>query len=237
MMFYQIERLRRSRAIDRLMVATSTNHEDDAIDDVCAEAEVDCRRGPLDDVLERFRIAAAPETPNHVVRLTADCPLADWNVIDALVNLHVQGGYDYTTNTRRRSYPHGHDCEIMTYKALCDASVAAESRYDREHVTPYLYRADSPLSIGHLVSQLDLSFFRWTVDTAEDFLLVEAIYNALYPIKPAFTTLDVIQLLAQRPTLRFLNASSQTPEERASAQRFWMGTFASTIAELRKAVL
>ena len=228
------KRLRRCLGFDRLIVATSTNSDDDVIVRACVAEGVDCRRGPLNDVLERFRLAAAPETPDHVVRLTADCPLADWDVVDALIKLHIGGRFDYTTNAQPRSYPHGHDCEVMRYEALCQASVAATSDYDREHVTPYLYRPQSPLCIGRLVAPADLSFLRWTVDTVDDFRLVEAIYLALYPRKPAFTTLDIIELLAQRPELRFINAASQNPDERARAERFWTGPFASTIANLRE---
>jgi spore coat polysaccharide biosynthesis protein SpsF len=217
----QIERLLRCRAIDRLVVATSINADDDAIVASCARLGVACRRGPLDDVLERFRLVAEAEAAEHVVRLTADCPLADWQVIDALVGLHLGGSYDYTTNTLPRTFPHGLDCEIMTRDALLQAASGASSVHDREHVTPFLYRADSGFRVGHLTCPLDLSFLRWTVDTLEDFRFVKGVYDELYGSKPNFTTGDVIELQFERPQLRFMNASAQALESRRKAERFW----------------
>jgi spore coat polysaccharide biosynthesis protein SpsF len=217
----QIERLLRCRAVDRLVVATSTHSDDDAIAANCARLAVTCRRGPLNDVLERFRLAAETDTAAHVVRLTADCPLADWRVIDALVALHLAGRYDFTTNARPRTFPHGLDCEIMTRDALLRAASEAVSEHEREHVTPYLYRADSGLRVGRLTCPLDLSFLRWTVDTLEDFRFVEAVYNELYESTPDFAADDVLELQFKRPSLRFMNASAQAPEDRRKAALFW----------------
>jgi spore coat polysaccharide biosynthesis protein SpsF len=221
MMHRQIERIRRSRTIEKLVVATSQRPEDDAIIASCAEVNVECRRGPLDDVLERFRLVAAPDAPEHVVRLTADCPLIDREVIDALVALHIEGGFDYSTNALRRTYPHGLDCEVMTIDALSMAAAEAVSAFDREHVTPFLYRVGSDLRIGHLMSPTDRSFFRWTVDNPEDFALIEAVYRELHPTNPAFTTDAVIGLLGRRPDLRFTNSMHQDAKDRAKAETFW----------------
>jgi spore coat polysaccharide biosynthesis protein SpsF len=221
MIYRQIERIRRAGCIDRIVVATSDQPDDDAIVAACAAIGVACRRGPLDDVLERFRLAAAPDAPRQVVRLTADCPLIDWKVVDRLVGMHVADGYQYSTNALQRTYPHGLDCEIMTFEALNTAAADAVSAHDREHVTPYLYREGSELRIGHLTQSEDRSFLRWTVDTPEDLALVDAVYQELYPANSAFTTSDVIDLFARRPELRFINAAHQSAGDRAKAEAFW----------------
>jgi spore coat polysaccharide biosynthesis protein SpsF len=221
MLHLQIERLLRCGAVDRLVVATSVQPDDDPIVSACTNVGVDCRRGPLNDVLDRFRVVAEAYAPDHVVRLTADCPLADQQVIDDLIALHLAGGYDYTTNALRRTFPRGLDCEIMTRDALARAASQASSPYEREHVTPFLYRANSGFRIGNLTCALDLSFLRWTVDTLEDFRFVEAVYGELYASKPKFTMYDVIQLQFERPLLRDMNASGQSSEDRQRAERFW----------------
>jgi spore coat polysaccharide biosynthesis protein SpsF len=221
MLHRQIERIRRAGCIDRIVVATSEQADDDAIAAACAAMGVVCRRGPLDDVLERFRLVAAPDAPRHVVRLTADCPLIDWRVVDRLVGMHVADGFDYSTNALQRTYPHGLDCEIMTFEALNAAAANAASAHDREHVTPFLYREGTGLRIGHLTQSEDRSFLRWTVDTPEDLVLVDAVYQELYAVNSAFTTPDVVDLLGRRPELRFINAAHQSAEDRAKAEAFW----------------
>jgi spore coat polysaccharide biosynthesis protein SpsF len=222
MLHLQIERVLRCRTIDRLVVATSVQSDDDPIVSACARVGVDCKRGPLNDVLERFRVVAQAYGPDHVVRLTADCPLADRQVIDDLIALHLAGGYDYTTNALRRTFPYGLDCEIMTRDTLARAASQASSAYEREHVTPFLYRANSGFRLGNLTCPLDLSFLRWTVDTLEDFRFVEAVYGVLYASKPDFAMNDVIQLQFERPPLRSMNAGGQSSEDRQRAERFWV---------------
>ena len=114
----QIERLRRARRLDKLVVATSTDPSDDPIAALCRSLAVECFRGSLDDVLDRFYQAARRAAPRAVVRLTGDCPLADPAVIDQLIELHARGGYDYTSNTLTRSYPDGLDAEVTQLHCL-----------------------------------------------------------------------------------------------------------------------
>jgi spore coat polysaccharide biosynthesis protein SpsF len=221
MMLRQIERISRARLIDRLVVATSVECEDDAIFEVCETAGVICRRGPLADVLQRFVVAAEPDVPDHLVRLTADCPLADVSVIDDLIALHLREDHDYTSNTITRSFPHGLDCEVTKWSALRQAAESASSAYDREHVTPYLYNPLNKFRTGQLVNHEDLSFLRWTVDYPEDFLFVDAVYDALYDRKAAFGTSDVIALLGARSELREVNSMHLPPKGVLKCKHFW----------------
>ena len=135
----QIERLRRARRLDGLVVATSTDAGDDAIDALCRSLGVECFRGSLEDVLDRFYRAVLRHAPQSAVRLTADCPLADPAVIDRLVELHAAGGYDYTSNTLVRTYPDGLDAEVVALPCLEAAWREAALPSEREHVTPFIY--------------------------------------------------------------------------------------------------
>lgn len=195
MILRQIERLQRCRELGRIVVATSLDPSDDILAKTLAKAGLETFRGPLDDVLGRFVLAADHlQLEGDIVRLTADCPLADPGVIDACVALRREGGFDYASNGQVRTYPRGLDVEVFTAAALRRAGAEATSPYDREHVTPWLYRTETTLRLGELVGSPDLSEFRWTVDLPADFEFVERVYAALYPSNPAFSSDDILAL-------------------------------------------
>ena len=207
MLARHIERLRRSRHISPLVVATSTEASDDPLAALCATLDIQCRRGSLNDVLDRFYQAAAPFKPDHLIRLTGDCPLADPEVIDACIEFHLAGDFDYTTNALQPSFPDGLDVEVFRFSALTQAWQEATLPSDREHVTPFIYRHAERYRIGHYKQAEDLSWLRWTVDQPADFAMVEKVYEALYPNQPAFTTRDIVRWLATHPEVAGLNAN------------------------------
>jgi spore coat polysaccharide biosynthesis protein SpsF len=118
MILRQIERVRRAKKIDQFIVATSNDRTDDPLADICSNTNIECFRGSLEDVLDRFYHAAKPLNPEHIVRLTGDCPLADPQLIDQLILFHLQGGYDYSSNTVETTYPDGLDVEIFRFSCL-----------------------------------------------------------------------------------------------------------------------
>lgn len=195
----QLERLARCESIDRLVVATSMDPSDDPLAAYVESRGVRVFRGALNDVLGRFNGAAIANGPaSHVVRLTADCPLADPGVIDACVWLHVEKGADYTSNTIERTYPDGLDVEVMTAAALKTMAREARDPYEREHVTPFIYRRPERFSIAQLTQAANLADRRWTVDTQEDFEFVSRVFYMLYPVRPAFEQADVLGLSIER---------------------------------------
>ena len=105
MLARQIERIARAERVDALTVATSDQASDDGVAGLCERLGVDCYRGSLDDVLDRFYQAARRSGPSHVMRLTGDCPLTDPAILDALVELHLAGDFDYSSNVEERTYP------------------------------------------------------------------------------------------------------------------------------------
>lgn len=193
-----IERLNRCESLDRIVVATSRDPSDDGLAAYCESLGVRIFRGPLDDVLSRFAGAAIANGAGHVVRLTADCPLADPGVIDACVWRHVETGADYTSNTIERSYPDGLDVEVMTVAALKTMQAEAKDPYEREHVTPFLYRHPERFRIAQLVQSAQRSDRRWTVDTPEDFEFVSRVFYMLYPTNPRFGQADIEALSIAR---------------------------------------
>ncbi|MCA9802628.1 MAG: glycosyltransferase family protein [Cyanobacteria bacterium HKST-UBA02] len=205
MLWRQIERILSSRKISQLVVATSEDTTDDGIERLCAEKGVACYRGSLDDVLQRFYEAANGFSPEHVVRLTGDCPLADPAVIDAVIERHLSGGYDYTSNSIERTYPDGLDVEVMKFSVLQTACQEARLSSEREHVTPFIYKHPERFAIGQRRQGEDLSSLRWTVDEPQDLVLIEKIYEALYPIDPGFGQAQILELLSQNPDLLEIN--------------------------------
>ena len=197
MLARQVERVRRAKRLDALVVATSDEPADDAIAALCASIGVGCFRGPLDDVLARFAGAAHArrERPEHVVRLTGDCPLGDPELIDAVVELHLARGADYTSNALERRYPDGLDVEAMRLSALEVAQREASSRAQREHVTPYLYQHPERFALASLRCERALGQLRWTVDEAADLRFVQRVYAELHPRNPSFGWRDVLALV------------------------------------------
>jgi len=133
-----VERVSQSRAIDKVVVATSIAVGDDPIAEFCAKEGVLCFRGSEDDVLDRFYRAAKEHGADVVVRITADCPLIDAAVIDRVVERFQSGDCDYASNVLHYTYPDGLDTEVFSMAALAEAWREAKKPSEREHVTPYL---------------------------------------------------------------------------------------------------
>lgn len=195
MMARQIERLRRSRRLGDLCVATSTDASDAVV--AAAAAQLGCltHRGPLADVLARYAGALQAHGPaDHVVRVTADCPLTDWRVVDQVIDLHLSSGADYTSNTVERTYPKGLDVEIVKAPLLLEAAAEGHDPYEREHVTPFFYRRPERFRLAQLTQAVDQNLWRWTVDTPADFAFTASVYEALYRDKPDFLSEDIAAL-------------------------------------------
>ena len=212
MLARQIERLKPSAKINRLLVATSDNPSDDPIKALCGKLNVDCFRGSLEDVLDRFYNAALVYSCDHVVRLTGDNPLMDPRLVDAVIEFHLSQGNDYTSNMLEPSYPDGLDVEVFRFECLKNAWQEATLPSQREHVTLFIYEQSQRFQIGSFKGENDLSSHRWTVDEPEDFELVSRIYKALYPQNPFFTMDDVLGLIDSQPDLKAINAKFERNE-------------------------
>ena len=206
---YQIERLRRSSMLDALVVATTTNDEDDAIVSQCRLLGVETYRGSEEDVLSRYFEAATIASADPVVRLTADCPIIDPAVVDRVVRYYMENRarFDHVSNAVVRTFPRGMDTEVFSYAALAAANAEARAQPQREHVTPYIHRQPNRFRLGHVLNDKDESRHRWTVDTAEDFDLIQRIIATLYPLKPTFTMEDCLSLLSDHPDWISINAA------------------------------
>lgn len=212
MLLRQLDRLRKVRKISRLLVATSIDSSDNLIEDLCEEQGISYFRGSLNDVLDRFYQVGRAYSPEHIVRLTADCPLADPSLIDDVINFYVDGNFDYVSNCGQATFPDGLDVEVFRFSCLELAWQEATLPSQREHVTPFIYQQPSRFNLGDYKSPINLSHLRWTVDEPKDFELVTKIYESLYPINPDFATQDILNFLKMNPELINYNTLYQRNE-------------------------
>ena len=207
-----VRRVRRARLVDRVEVATTTGAADDRIVAECGRLGVACFRGDAEDVLDRYHQAAVAARADAVVRVTADCPLIDPELIDGVVRAFLDWQPDFAANTLRRTYPRGLDTEVMTAAALARAWREARKPYERMHVTPYLYGHPEFFRLAAVAGgAVDLSSGRWTVDTPEDLEFVRTVYRRL-GVDGAFWWRDVCRLLAREPSLAVVNRGVRQKE-------------------------
>ena len=192
MLLHQIERIQNSKKIDRLVVATSAEKSDDGIEKMCLDNNVGVYRGNLDNVLDRFYQCANQYNPEHVVRLTGDCPLTDSQVIDQVIDKHLFTKSNYTSNAIPPTYPDGLDVEIFKFSTLQEAWKYAKLPSELEHVSPYIRKNLDSSNKFNLECEMDLSEHRWTVDDPEDFRFVKEVYIELYPKNRNFNMRDVL---------------------------------------------
>jgi glutamate-1-semialdehyde 2,1-aminomutase len=197
---------RSARGIDEVLIATSRHAQDDAVAQWANDNKVALHRGPEHDVLGRYAEAAKACRADIVVRLTADCPFLDPQVIAQTVRLRAMMGATYASNVDPPTWPDGLDCEVFTVAALNAAAAEATRPSEREHVTPFIRNNRARFAAETLIAPLPgLSGERWTLDTPADLDFLSAIVERLdRDGSPSF--LDVLAVLDREPDLRAINA-------------------------------
>ncbi len=198
-----MRRTARARRLDAVVVATTVSPADDAIVGLAEREGWPAARGSVDDVLDRYMVAARTHGADVIVRITSDCPLIDPDVIDAVIEAFAAGGCDFASNTLKRTYPRGLDVEVIAREALDRAWHEDADPAWREHVTPYLYRHPESFRLRDVTSTDDHSDQRWVVDTAEDYELVRRIYEALG--RDDFSWREALAVVDRHPEWRDLN--------------------------------
>jgi len=201
-----VERVQQAKLIDEVIIATTEAENDDAICDLAESAKLNCFRGSEEDVLARFYLAAKKYSGDVIVRITSDCPVIDPHVIDRMLEVFKGEGDVIVSNAgadpSTRTYPRGLDAEIFTMAALEQAYLKAEEKYQREHVTPYIYENNKAY---YYKNEIDYSKYRLTLDTPEDFELIGKIYDELYKGQHDFFLAEIVEFLEANPQLEKIN--------------------------------
>jgi len=217
MLQWVVERTRRAASVQLVMVATTSDPADDAVAAFCAAQGYPCARGSVYDVLDRYYQAACGVPALNggagadvIVRITADCPVIDPQVIDHTVAEFLRSGVDFAANRLpppwKRTYPIGLDTEVCSFAALERAWKEAQLPFEREHVMPYLYDEPGRFKTLLLHHEPDCGAFRWTVDTPQDLELLQRIL-AYFPGRDDFSWLEVLALVQAHPELNQVNAA------------------------------
>jgi spore coat polysaccharide biosynthesis protein SpsF len=202
-LWHLLHRLKYSKKLDQVVIATTTEKQDDAIEQFCLEHGVLCYRGSEEDVLDRYYQAAKNFGADPIVRMTADCPVIDPTIVDEVVEGYFAGGYDLYGLTGE--FPDGLDCGLFSFSALEDAWRHADLPSEREHVCPYMEMHPEKYKIGGYQKFTGLSHHRWTLDEEADFRFLHELFKRLYVPGQIFLTQDILALLEKEPALMEIN--------------------------------
>lgn len=202
-----IERLKRSRFIDEIVVATTINSDCDPLERLAKKLDVGCFRGSEEDVLERVLKAAKAYQADIIVEITGDETLIDPKIVDEVINYYLKNDFDYVSNILNRRYPRGLDTQVFALSILEEVAQLTNDPVDRENVSLYIYEHPQRYKLGSIEAPEELNHpdWRWTLDTKDDFEFLKKIYEALYPIKKDFDSYDVLKFIKNNPRVLEIN--------------------------------
>ena len=210
-LLYQIRRIKESKKVETIIVATSNKHLDDPIESFCHNNNLICFRGELDDVLSRYYYAAKKFKIDTIVRLTGDGPLVHSKEIDETIGILLENNLDYSSNTvppETSTYPDGSDVEVFTFSALKKAWKYEKDPNYIEHVTFHFWKNNNhnQFNIGQLTSKKDWSKYRYTIDYIEDYEVLKKITSQLKINKLLGSTEEIVKILEENLDIYNLNA-------------------------------
>ena len=198
-----VERLSYCKMIEKIVVATTIEDSDDVVNDYCINNKIDCYRGKVDDVLDRYYNTAKIYGADPIVRITCDCPVIDPVVVDSVITGYLSGEYDsYGLGGK---FPDGLDCTVYSFSALEKAWEEARLTSEREHVGPYIENNPNLFKNGSLELFNNLDQHRWTLDVSNDYELLSRIFDSLYRVNSPFFSHEILQFLKRNPELSEIN--------------------------------
>ena len=194
-----LARLSKSKKITAIILATSTDPRNKPLIDHVSSLGYEVYQGSEHDVLDRYYQVAIQHVPDIIVRITGDCPLVDSDLVDSIISRYQDNQIEYICNTNPPTYPDGMDVEVFSFSSLKEAWKNADTKYEREHVTPYI-RDSGNFRIDNVHSGVNYSNERWTVDEPEDYALIKAIFDYFSPTID-FSWEDILRLRVIMPNI------------------------------------
>ncbi|MBU1997686.1 MAG: glycosyltransferase family protein [Candidatus Omnitrophica bacterium] len=208
-----VERCKKSKLINKVVIATSTAKGDNKIEQLCKTNDWHCFRGSESDVTDRFYQASLKYEATIVVRITADCPLIDAEVIDDVIKqfLNKQPDIDYCSNILpHRTFPRGLDTEVFSFEAIERSWKEDDNPEWREHVDEYILHNQDTFKLDGFLNEKDYSYMRWVVDTEDDLKFIRKIYESFGDSN--FGWQDVINFIEENQDLLKINKDVQQKE-------------------------
>jgi spore coat polysaccharide biosynthesis protein SpsF len=205
LIWHVVDRLRYSKKIDKIVLATTDSPIDTDLAKWAENENLAFYRGDENDVLKRFYFAAKKYAATIIVRITADDPFKDPNIIDLVIEKLQTEQLDFAYNNNPPSFPEGLDTEVFTFAALENAYQHSVDAFEKEHVTQFFYRNKSLFKQSNLSNNIDLSYLRWTIDTKIDLEMVKRIYDILYKENEIFLMADILNVLEQNRDISDIN--------------------------------
>lgn len=196
-------RLQFSQKIDKIVIATSSASSDDPIETFCKDSQIECFRGSLDNVLDRFYQVASLYKADHILRITADCPAIDPAIVDEVISGYFNG--NYARYGLGGEFPDGLDCTIFSFEILKKAFENATLPSEKEHVEPYMTKMAELYKQGAYEKFQGLQHHRWTLDEPKDYELLKNIFNELFRQGAPFSSEDILGYLENNPSIFEIN--------------------------------
>ena len=205
---FQVNRIKKSKMIDKIIIATSKNKLDDIIFHISKNLHVSSYRGSEQNVLQRYYYAAKKYKLKTIIRLTSDCPLIDHRVVDRIIKFYISNKkkYDYVCNILNPTYPIGMHVEVFSMYALETAFKKSKDPLEIEHVTAYIYRRPNIFRIKNIeYTNKHYSDLRLTLDYLVDYKLIKIIAEKLYKKNKDFSLEDIINFIKKNQYLKKIN--------------------------------
>lgn len=208
LLWHVVNRLRPSRYVNKIIVATTTAPADIEIMDWCKSEKIECFMGSENDVLDRYYQCAKSFNSDIVIRITADDPFKDYRLMDKVIEKLINDKLDFAVNNKPASFPEGLDIEVFTFDSLRQAALNSQDPFEREHMTQYMHRHPQLFKSANVKNEQDQSALRWTIDTQEDYNMAIQVYEKLEKAdQTPFLTEEIMQLLAQNPQIAEMNSN------------------------------
>ena len=202
-----VNRLKQVNKIDQIVLATTTNADDDILVDFANEYKISCFRGEEEDVMKRVLNASENYGADLIAEITGDCPLIDPNIVDNVITTYLYNDCDFVNNNSYQSYPDGMDTRVFSIQALKKSFELTDNSLDHEHVTLHIKNNPNIFKAINLIAPKDLFWpdLGLTLDEYPDYIFINEIIKALYDNDPYFNCAKIISFLNENPSLLTIN--------------------------------